>query len=74
MGKYLGTSLSERDFEAVVKESARPNAKYRYTTGIALGRFLEELRNGRIIGTVCPPTAAGCTCRPGYTAATASAS
>ncbi len=53
MSKYLGTPLSEKDFETVAKEAAKPSAKYRYTTGIALGRFLDELRRGRIIGTVC---------------------
>lgn len=53
MGKYMGTPLNEKEFEEIPKETARPSAKYRYSTGIAIGKFLGELKEGRIIGTVC---------------------
>ena len=50
-----GTPLSSRDLKSgkVLTFKWRPNAKYAWSIGIAYGRFLEELKNGRIIGRSC---------------------
>ena len=53
--EYRGTPLKSKD----IKEGLvpviwdRPEAKYAWATGIAMGRFLEELKEGRIIGRRC---------------------
>ncbi len=54
-GKLPGTPLSSRDLKSgkVLTFKWRPNAKYAWSAGIAYGRFLEELKNGRIIGRRC---------------------
>jgi uncharacterized OB-fold protein len=53
--EFPGTPLSSRDIKSgkVITFKWRPNAKYAWTVGIAYGRFLEELKNGRIIGRRC---------------------
>ncbi len=53
--EFKGTPLSEDDIEKgrVLSVFYRPKAKYSWSTGIAIGRFLQELRNGRIIGRIC---------------------
>ena len=49
-----GTPISERELRelpGVVKYT--PTAKYMFTAGQALSRFLHELKNGKIIGRRC---------------------
>ncbi len=52
---YDTTYLSSQAFEdgSVLYETWTPNARYAWDTGIAIGRFLRELRRGQIIGTAC---------------------
>jgi hypothetical protein len=53
--EFRGTALSKEDFDRgrVITAFYRPNAKYAWATGIAIGRFLSELRDGRIVGRKC---------------------
>jgi uncharacterized OB-fold protein len=55
MKEVPGTPLSSKELKSdkVITFSWRPNAKYAWSAGIAYGRFLEELKNGRIIGRRC---------------------
>ena len=50
-----GVSLREGDIEAgkVLSVMYHPIAKYSLATGIAIGRFLRELKGGKIVGTRC---------------------
>lgn len=50
-----GTPLSGKELKSgeVIKFDWRPNAKYAWSAGIAYGRFLDELKEGRIIGRRC---------------------
>ena len=50
-----GTPLSSRDIKSgkVITFKWRPNAKYAWSIGVAYTRFLEELKNGKIIGRRC---------------------
>ena len=50
-----GTPLSSKELKSdkVIAFNWRPNAKYAWSAGIAYGRFLEELKEGRIIGRRC---------------------
>ena len=52
---YATTGLHEKDFEAgqVLVETWEGKAEYAWDTGIAMGRFLEELRRGRLVGRRC---------------------
>ena len=51
----LGTALKESDIETqnVLSVAYRPKAKYAWATGIAIGKFLEGLKSGQILGTRC---------------------
>jgi len=53
--EYRGTYYSRRDLEEgrVMAFRDRPEARYAWATGVAMGRFLAELKEGRIIGRVC---------------------
>lgn len=48
--------LSEKDFETgrVLYETWMPKARYAWDAGIAIGRYLAELKNGRLVGVHCP--------------------
>jgi uncharacterized OB-fold protein len=50
-----GVSLREDDIQArkVLSVMYHPKARYSWATGIAIGRFLRELKAGRIVGTRC---------------------
>ena len=50
-----GVSLREGDIEAgkTLSVTYYPRAKYSWATGIAVGRFLRELKGGKIVGTRC---------------------
>lgn len=52
---YPGRALSSEDFKEkkVLTSEWRPNAKYAWSAGIAISRFLKELKNGRIIARKC---------------------
>jgi len=51
----MGTGLSSQDFKQkkVLVEKWKANAKYGWDQGIAIGRYLRELKNGKIIGVKC---------------------
>ena len=50
-----GTPLSGKELKSdkVITFKWRPNAKYAWSAGIAYGRYLDELKAGRIIGRRC---------------------
>jgi len=51
-----GTPLSERDLQQgrVLTIPWRLEARYAWDAGVAIGRYLEGLKQGRIIGSRCP--------------------
>ena len=51
----LGTALKEEDIERhkVFTVAYQPKVKYAWATGIAIGRFLNGLKAGEILGTRC---------------------
>ena len=55
MKEVPGTRLSASDMKSdkVLTFNWRPNAKYAWSAGVAYSKFLEELKNGRIIGRRC---------------------
>ncbi len=52
---FPGTSLKSADFTEgrVLTVSWTPRAEYAWDAGIAIGRYLQELKNGRLIGSRC---------------------
>jgi uncharacterized OB-fold protein len=52
---FPGEEIETRDFREgrVLFESFRPKARYSWSAGIAISRFLEELKNGRILASTC---------------------
>jgi uncharacterized OB-fold protein len=50
-----GTALRTSDIKQgkVLTTSWTPNLAYAWDAGVAIGRYLTELKNGRIIGRVC---------------------
>lgn len=65
VGELPGLALTPEDISQrkVLSTYWRPKAEYGWDAGIAIGRYLEELRNGRLVGvrhhrcgrTVIPP-------------------
>lgn len=55
MKELPGTPLSGKELKSdkVITFEWRPNAKYAWSAGIAYGRYLDELKKGRIIGRRC---------------------
>jgi uncharacterized protein len=53
--EYPGTSLRESDFAEgrVIHNEWQPNARYAWDAGVAIGRYLHELKKGRLIGVRC---------------------
>ncbi len=53
--EYPGTPLSDSDVSEgkVLMVEIDPNARYAWDAGIAIGRFLAELKKGRIVGRRC---------------------
>lgn len=53
--EFPGTSLSDEDVSEgkVLMVEIDPNARYAWDAGIAIGRFLAELKKGRIVGRRC---------------------
>jgi hypothetical protein len=52
---YDTTYLRRKDFEEgrVLFETWDPNAQYAWDAGVAIGRYLAELKEGRLIGVHC---------------------
>jgi uncharacterized OB-fold protein len=53
MDKFAGERLSSKDMEKVTHEKWNPAVKYAWSCGEAMSRFLNELKNGRLIGRKC---------------------
>ena len=53
--EFPGTPLSEADFKEgnILFTHWTPKAEYAWDAGVAIGRYLAELKKGRIIGTRC---------------------
>ena len=53
---YDSVYLRSEDFEEgrVLFETWDPNARYAWDAGVAIGRYLQELKAGRLIGRRCP--------------------
>jgi len=53
--EFPGTPLSSADFKEgrVLTVPWTPRAEYAWDAGVAIGRYLAELKNGRLIGTRC---------------------
>ena len=53
--KFRGVYLRESDFEEkkVLFNEWTPNAQYAWDAGVAIGRYLAELKAGRLIGVRC---------------------
>jgi uncharacterized OB-fold protein len=52
---YPGEALESKDIREgkVPTEKFRPKAKFAWSAGTAISRFLEELKNGKITATTC---------------------
>jgi len=52
---YAGEEVKSADIKEgkVLTVRDRPMAKYMWSAGVAMSRFLKELKNGRIIATTC---------------------
>lgn len=48
-----GRDLKQNEFGRSFKINYTPFARYRWDTGYAVGRYLEGLKNGKILGVVC---------------------
>ncbi len=54
MEPKLGTPLTTEEFRSGrFTQEYRPRAEYAWDTGPAIGRYLEELKNGRLVGRHC---------------------
>jgi hypothetical protein len=53
--EFPGTPLRDSDIRQgkVLTLEVEPNLRYAWDTGIAIGRFLAELKKGRIVGRQC---------------------
>jgi len=53
--EFPGVGLRESDFaeKKVLFTEWEPNARYAWDAGVAIGRYLAELKEGRIIGVRC---------------------
>ena len=53
--KWRGEPLTQKQIDEgeVTSTRWRPDAKYSWASGQAIGRFLEELKNGRLIAKKC---------------------
>lgn len=54
--EWPGTPLRDEDLREgrVLFTQGIPNAKYAWDTGVAIGRYLAALKEGRILGIHCP--------------------
>lgn len=53
--EYVGTPLTSEDFAQgrVCTTTGAPHAHFAWDTGVAIGRYLAELKEGRLIGKRC---------------------
>jgi len=53
--EFPGVGLREADFreKRVIYNTWTPNAQYAWDAGVAIGRYLAELKEGRLIGVRC---------------------
>jgi uncharacterized protein len=53
--EFPGVSLSESDFKEgrILFNEWQPNARYAWDAGVAIGRYLHELKAGRLMGVRC---------------------
>ncbi len=53
---YDSVYLRNKDFEDgnILFETWNPNARYAWDTGVAIGRYLQGLKAGQLIGRHCP--------------------
>lgn len=53
--EFRATALREEDFEKgrVLTYRTDPVLKYRWAAGVAIGKFLDGLKNGKILGSHC---------------------
>ena len=53
--EFPGVSLRESDFQEgrTLFTEWEPNARYAWDTGVAIGRYLQELKAGRLVGVRC---------------------
>jgi uncharacterized OB-fold protein len=53
--KFPGVYLREADFKEkrIIFNEWNPNAQYAWDAGVAIGRYLAELKEGRLIGVRC---------------------
>ena len=53
--EFPGVGLRESDFreKKVIFNEWNPNARYAWDAGVAIGRYLAELKEGRLIGVHC---------------------
>jgi uncharacterized OB-fold protein len=53
--KFPGTYLKESDFseKKVLFNEWEPNARYAWDTGVAIGRYLQGLKDGQLTGVRC---------------------
>jgi len=53
--RYAGEEVKSEDIKAgkVGAVRFRPRIRYSWSAGVAMSRFLEELKNGRILATTC---------------------
>jgi uncharacterized OB-fold protein len=53
--KLAGTALKDEDFKKkkVIMTHWKPKAEYRWSAGVAIGHFLNQLKEGKIMGRHC---------------------
>lgn len=51
--RVRGTDLKKEDFEKVTKIEYRPKLEYAWDAGYAIGKFLQGLKDGKILGIRC---------------------
>lgn len=51
--EFPGTALSNEDFKTFFHTKGSPNARYAWDCGVAIGKYLDGLRDGKLTGTRC---------------------
>jgi uncharacterized OB-fold protein len=53
--KLAGTPLKDQDFKkkTVLMTHWKPKAEYRWSAGVAIGHFLNQLKEGKVMGRLC---------------------
>ncbi|MFQ6089286.1 MAG: Zn-ribbon domain-containing OB-fold protein [Candidatus Methanofastidiosia archaeon] len=53
MKEFRGTPLKAEEFKKTIGTYWKPNLWYSWSCGVAVSRFLQELKNGRLVGRKC---------------------